>query len=60
MNAKAVLAEEQAKLLIGVFGKLTSCVFDISAIIDLIASEDQPHKEMLAYMLAYSLAYIKT
>jgi hypothetical protein len=58
----SVLAEEQAKLLVGVFGSLTSCVFDISAVTDLLTKEDQPPhlKEMLAHVLAFSLAYIKT
>lgn len=34
------LADEQAKLLVGVFGKLTSVVFDISTICELLAKED--------------------
>ena len=59
---KTVLAEEQAKLLVGVFGRLTSVVFDINAIIELVSKEDQPikTKEILAHVLACSLAYIKT
>ncbi len=56
------LAEEQAKLLVGVYGRLTSCVFDISAMIDLLTKDDQSvaMKEMLAHVLAFSLAYTKT
>jgi len=57
-----VLAEEQAKILVGVFGRLTSCVFDIGSVTDLMTREDQPNhlKEMFAHVLAFSLAYIKT
>lgn len=55
------LAEEQARLLVGVFGRLTSVVFDVDAITDLMNKEDQPAalKELLAHTLVCSLVHIK-
>jgi hypothetical protein len=60
VSTKTVLAEEQAKLLVCVFGRLTSVVFDVNAIIELLSKDDQSNKEILAHVLACSLAYIKT
>jgi hypothetical protein len=53
------VAEEQARLTIGVFGRTSSIVFDIGSIIDLLQRDDQEHKEVLAHLLACSFAYIK-
>jgi hypothetical protein len=34
------LAEEKAKIIVGVFGRMTSIVFDVNAITELIVKED--------------------
>jgi hypothetical protein len=46
---------------VGVFGKLTSVVFDISTICELLAKEDLDYtlKTILAHTLRPSLAFIK-
>ena len=35
-KSETTLADEQSKLLVGVFGKLTSVVFDVSSICELL------------------------
>jgi len=54
--------EEQAKLLIGVFGKLTSAVYDVNSICDLFKKREQTKetKVVLAHALSASLANIRT
>lgn len=54
--------EEQAKLLVGVFGKLTSVVYDVNSICDLFKKRDQSKetKVVLAHTLSASLTSIRT
>jgi hypothetical protein len=60
-KSRMTLAEEQARMLIAVFGQLTSVVFETRSIRDLFIREGQSDefKELLAHALTLSLAYQK-